>query len=130
MATDARHSAFVIPLEFVIRASPFLILVVAAPPDAGFVAPFGGAVEPLVHAPETIQSTRISRIGVVNDAVLERERAHARPLAYVRVHVCAAHGSELTRSVGRRAGRSRGDRLLLFVVVVDSLALFLFRERS
>src|SRR6266550_1794153 len=107
-----------------------LILVVAAPPDAGFVASLGGAVEPLVHAPESVQSARISGIGVVDDAVLERERAHARPLAYVRVHVGSAHGGELTGSVGRRARRYRGNRFLALVVVVDSLALFLFRERG
>src|SRR5438132_4229813 len=107
-----------------------LILVVAAPPDAVFVASLGGAVEPLIHTPKPIQSACVSRIGVVNDAVFERERAHARPLAYVRVHVGSAHGGELTGSVGRRARRYRGNRLLALVVVVDSLALFLFRERG
>src|SRR5438132_10437895 len=107
-----------------------LVLVVAAPPDARFVAPLGRAIEPLVHAPQAVQSARIGGIGVVNDAVLERERAHARPLAYVGVHVGAAHGSELTDAVGCRARRYRGDRFLLFVVVFDALALFLFRERG
>src|SRR5213075_646405 len=108
--------------------SALVVLVVAAPPDTGLVAPFGGAVEPLVHAPEAVQSARIGGIGVVDDAVLERERAHARSLAYVRVHVGSAHGSELTGSVGGRARRYRGDRFLAFVVVFDPLALFLFRE--
>src|SRR5207249_7304073 len=101
-----------------------------APPDAGLVAPLGRSIEPLVHSPQTVQSARIGRISMVNDAVLERERAHARPFAYVRVHVGAAHGSELTGPVGCRARRYRGDRFLLFVVVVDSLALFLLRERG
>src|SRR6266567_1102217 len=104
-----------------------LVLVVATPPDAGLIAPLGRAIEPLVHAPEAVQSARIGRIGVVDNAVLKRERAHARSLAYVRVHVGSAHGSELTGSVGCRARRYRGDRFLLFVVVVDRLALFLFR---
>src|SRR5438132_8463489 len=107
-----------------------LVLVVAAPPDAGLVASLGGAIEPLVHAPEAIQSARIRGIRVIDHAVLERERAHARPLADVGVHVGSAHGSELTGSVGCRARRYRGDRFLAFVVVVDSLALFLLRERG
>ena len=107
-----------------------LVLVVAAPPDAGLVAPLRRAVEPLVHAPEAIQSARVGKIGVVNDPVLERERAHAWPLTYVRVHVGTAHGSELTGSVGCRARRYRGDRFLAFVIVFDALALFLFRERG
>src|SRR3989338_1574657 len=63
--------------------SALVVLVVAAPPAARLVAPLGCAVEPLVHAPEAVQSARISGIGVVDDAVLERERAHARPLARV-----------------------------------------------
>src|SRR5206468_1447766 len=62
------------------RRSALVVLVVAAPPDARLVAPLGGAVEPLVHGPEAVQSARIGGIGVVDDAVLERERAHARPL--------------------------------------------------
>ena len=66
-----------------------LVLVVATPPDAGLVAPLGRAVEPLIHAPEAVQSTGISGIGVLDDAVLQCERAHARPLTYVRVHVVA-----------------------------------------
>ena len=40
-----------------------------------------GAVEPLVHTPEAVQSARISGIGVVDDAIFEHERAHARPVA-------------------------------------------------
>src|SRR6266513_740005 len=92
-------------LDFGFGSRLGLVLVVAFPPDAMLVAPLGGAVEPLIHSPEAVQSARVSRIGVVDDAVLQRERAHARPLAYVRVHVGAAHGSELTGSVGCRARR-------------------------
>src|SRR5208337_66578 len=33
----------------------WLVFVVAAPPDARLVTPLGGAVEPLVHAPEAVQ---------------------------------------------------------------------------
>src|SRR5215468_2078081 len=75
--------------------SALVVLVVAAPPDARLVASPGGAVEPLVHAPEAIQSARIGGIGVVDDAVLEHERAHARPLARVSGHVDSASGCHL-----------------------------------
>src|SRR5918992_694994 len=68
-------------------ASLAVVLVVAAPPDARLVAPLRGAVEPLVHAPEAIQPARVRRVGVVDDAVLERERAHTRLLAHVRGRV-------------------------------------------
>src|SRR5215831_16096092 len=54
-----------------------VILVVAAPPCAFLVASLGGAVEPLEHAPEAVQPARVRGIGVVDDAILERERAHA-----------------------------------------------------
>src|SRR5881409_3687192 len=83
--------------------SALVVLVVAAPPGARLVAPLGGAVEPLVHAPEAVQSARIGGIGVVDGAVLERERAHARPLARVRGHVGSGHGSERSGPVGCRA---------------------------
>src|SRR6266851_7865113 len=61
--------------------SALVVLVVAAPPEALLVAPLGGAVEPLVHAPEAVHSSRIGGIGVVDHTFLERERAHARSLA-------------------------------------------------
>src|SRR6202042_3684351 len=75
--------------------SALLVLVVTAPPVACLVAPPGGAVEPLVRSPEAVQSARIGGIGVVDDAVLEQERAHARPLARVRGHVSSGHGRVL-----------------------------------
>src|SRR6266516_1129090 len=53
------------------RRSALVVLVVAAPPDARLVAPPGGAVEPLVHAPEGVQSARVGGIGVV-----DRGRSH------------------------------------------------------
>src|SRR5438309_2303813 len=91
-------------------ASRLGLVLVVAPPDAILVASLGRSVEPLVHAPQAVQSTRIGGISVVDDAVLERERAHARSLAYVRVHVGSAHGGELTGAVGGRARRYRNDR--------------------
>src|SRR5436190_2285155 len=83
--------------------SALLILVVAAKPEARLVASLGCAVEPLVHAPETVQSARISGIGVIDDAVLAHERAHAGPLARVRGHVGSAHGGERSGTIRCRA---------------------------
>src|SRR2546428_7513909 len=113
-----------------------IVLVVAAPPDARLVAPLGGAVEPLVHAPEAVQSARIGGIGVVDNAVLEHERAHARPLARVRGHVGSGHG----RVLGDRplalfrygvADPAFRPRRLAPVVVFDGpLALLLLGERD
>jgi len=71
------------------------VFVMAAKPDARLIPPFGRPVEPLVHAPETVQSTCIGGIGVVNDAVLEHKRAHARPLAGVRGNIASSHGCNL-----------------------------------
>src|SRR3989338_5550035 len=109
--------------------SALVVLVVAAPPAARLVAPLGCAVEPLVHAPEAVQSARISGIGVVDDAVLERERAHARPLARVRGYVGSGHG----RGLGDRslaAGFPDQRRLAPVVVFDEPLALLLLGERD
>src|SRR5688572_2580185 len=107
--------------------SALAVLVVAAPPDARLVASLGSPVEPLVHAPEAVETARIGGIGVVDDAVLEHERAHARPLARVRGHVGSAHDREDDRPLvaGVRARRPR----LAPVVVFDApLALLLLGE--
>ncbi len=45
--------------------------------DHRFIPSTRCAVEPLVHAPETVQAARVGRVSVVDDPVLERERAHA-----------------------------------------------------
>src|SRR6266566_1041139 len=110
-----------------------VVLVVAAPPDARLVATLGGAVEPLVHAPDSVHPARIGGIGVVDDAVLERERAHARPIAMVRSRVGSAHGRELglrplaTTLLTRAPLKHR----LAPVVVFDAyLALPLLGERD
>ena len=96
------------------------------------VAPLGGAVEPLVHAPEAVHSARIGGIGVVDDAVLEHERAHARPLARERGHVGSGHCRELADrplAAGSRPASSVG--CLATVVVFDApLALLLLGERD
>src|SRR3712207_3129985 len=110
--------------------SALVVLVMAAPPDACLVAPLGCAVEPLVRAPEAVQSARIGGIGVVDDAVLARERAHARPIALVGGRVGAAHGRELGLRSGTAAllARAPRERRLALVIVFDPLAPFSLGE--
>src|SRR5262245_22148422 len=102
-----------------------VVLVVAAPPHAGLVAAFGCAVEPLVHAPETVHAARVAGIGVVDDAVFEHERAHSRPLARVGGRVGSAH----SRAGHLPAFLAFAIRRLAAVVVFDTfLALLLLGE--
>src|SRR5687767_5706069 len=63
--------------------SAALVLIVAAPPEARLVASLGGAIEPWIHAPDPVQSARVGRVGVMDHAVLEHERAHPRTVARV-----------------------------------------------
>src|SRR6266446_2700505 len=108
--------------------SALVVLVVAAPPEALLVAPLGGAVEPLVHAPEAVHSARIGGIGVVDHTFLERERAQARSLARVRGHVGSGRGRELVRRPPAATLLSRAPlkhRLALVVVFDAALALLL-----
>src|SRR6266852_4000582 len=75
-----------------------VVLVVAAPPEAGLVATEWRAVEPRVHAPEAVNPALVRRVGVVDDAILERERAHAGPF------------SPVGRPVRSNARRELGDK--------------------
>src|SRR5262245_19252128 len=101
------------------------VLVVAAPPEARLVASPGGAVEPLVHAPEAVDSARVGGIGVVDNAILERERAHARPLARVRGRIRPGRGRHLN---DRSLAAAQLPRPLVPVVVLDALALLRLGE--
>src|ERR1700681_953304 len=65
------------------------------------VSPERRSVEPLVHPPERVEPARIGGVRVVNDAVLERERAHPWPFPRVRGPV---------RARGRRPRRQRPVR--------------------
>src|ERR1700688_5109927 len=65
-----------------------VVLVVASPPQAALVRTEWRAVEPLVHAPKPVNPALVRRVGVVHNAVLERERAHAGPFAPVGCPVC------------------------------------------
>src|SRR4029453_12198979 len=84
------------------------------------VAPAWGGVEPLVHAPEGVQPADVCRVGVVDDPVLERERAHARRLPQSRRHVRAIDGkslfvAELAAGIHRAEVVLDGSRLLLLL---------------
>src|SRR2546428_1494048 len=82
-----------------------VVLIVAAPPQAGFVATEWRAIEPLVHTPEVINPALVRRVGVVHHAVLERKRAHTRPFAPVR------------RPVRPNARRDRGDERIFLATL-------------
>src|SRR3989442_12562601 len=107
--------------------SSLVVLVVAAPPQARLVAPLGRAVEPLVHAPEAVQSAGIRGIGVVDDAVLERERAHARRLSRIRCGVGSNRGRHLGDRTLRAGLQRRTKTLWAEVVIGDSRPLLLLR---
>src|SRR5476649_338078 len=68
------------------------IFVMAAPPGPLLIASLGCAVEPLIHAPKPVQPAPIGGIGVVDDAILEREGAHAGPLAKICRRIGSTHG--------------------------------------
>src|SRR6266436_5383565 len=106
-----------------------VVLVVAAPPEAGLVATEWRAVEPLVHAPEDVQPALVRRVGVVYDAILERERAHAGPFSPVRRPV----RSNARRDLGERwtllAGLRRPHVHRAEVVLDDSRLLLLLGVR-
>src|SRR5512133_4387274 len=76
-----------------------VVLVMATPPGAGLVAAERRPVEPLVHPPEPVEPARIGGVRVVDDAVLERERAHARRFAQERGRIGACTLGEPTHSI-------------------------------
>src|SRR6202040_495461 len=76
-------------------------------------------------------------IGVVEDVVLARERAHARPVTMVAGYVGSRHGRELglrrlaATLVARAPAKYVARRRLAPIVVFKSpLALLLLRERD
>ena len=71
------------------------VLVVPPKPRPRFVAPLLRPVEPLVHSPECVEAAGVGGVGVVDDAVGERERAHPGRFAGVGGDVGAGHGREL-----------------------------------
>src|SRR5215216_2311945 len=100
----------------------------AAEPEPGLVSSFRCPVEPLVHAPEGVHSTGEGRVRVVDDSVLERERAYPRRLPRIGRRVGSAHGCELREPTAR----AFEDRLRVHraIVVFDApLALLLLGDR-
>ena len=96
--------------------SAIAVLVLAAPArrPSCFAAALGARSKPLVHGTEGFQSARIAGIRVVDDAVLDHERADARPLGvYVAtsVPVMAANSATspwLLRIAGTTAAPGSG----------------------
>jgi hypothetical protein len=70
------------------------VLVVPVKPRRRFVPPIRCPIEPLVHSPERVEAARIGGVCVVDDAVGECERTHARGLAGVGGDISAGHGRE------------------------------------
>ena len=75
------------------------VLVVAPKPRPRFVPPIRRPVEPLVHSPERVEAARVGGVCVVDDAVGECVRAHARRLAGVGRDVGAGHGREIAYAI-------------------------------
>src|SRR5262245_7362017 len=98
-----------------------------APPDTRLVASLRGAVQPLVHSPEAVQTARISGVSVVDNAALEHKRAHAGPLARVSVGVSSGHGCVHGDRLRDRR-RVHGVTTPLVVVLNGPLALLLLGE--
>src|SRR5262249_37537415 len=91
------------------------------------VRPLGSRSEPLPHATEGMQPARIGRIGMVDDAVLEHESAHARPLAQVRGPINP--GSPYTLIIGRKRpkpGAGWLQRVFAVIVVFDASIALIF----
>src|SRR5205823_6243017 len=109
--------------------SGLVVLVVATPPVGCLVAALGGAVEPLIRAPQAVEAARVGGIGVVDSAVLEHERAHAGLLPNVCGDVGASHGSPFGWPIGGQAcGERCGRGPWLVIVLVGSRALLLLRR--
>src|SRR4051812_18788992 len=106
-----------------------------APPDSGLVAPLRSPIEPLVHAPDAVESARVRGIRVIDDAVFEHERTQARPLARVRGDIGSSHGRDLGDRPFALLGQCVADALqrpggLAAIVVFNAaLALLLLGER-
>jgi len=65
------------PCAIVLSLSAVVLVVAAEPRHVALVAAERGAVEPLPHGPEPVEAPRVRGVGVVDDPVLEDERAHA-----------------------------------------------------
>src|SRR6185436_8355981 len=105
-----------------------VVLVVAAPPYVRLVAPSGRAIEPLVHRPQAVEPARVRGIGVIDDAVLERECARTRPFARVRGNVGSGRSRHLRNGPlhpGPGLAPGRRDGILAREVVFDAAVALL-----
>src|SRR5262249_21369250 len=99
------------------------VLVMQLPPEPLLVAAQWRAIEPLVHAPQRNEPPPVAGIAVAARALIEHERAHARPLADVGGRIRTAARRELID--GRRAAFQRPGALTTVVVVDAAFALLL-----
>src|SRR5262245_28653895 len=100
----------------------------AAPPEPSLVATLGSAVEPLIHAPEAVQAARVGGVRMIDDAVLQRERAHAGPLSPEGRPVGADAGGDLGADAVRVDLERRLLVGLLEVVLGHAPALLLLGD--
>src|SRR5215212_7685011 len=106
----------------------WLILIVAAHPESALIPPQRRSVEPLVHAPEPVQSARERGIGVVYDAVFKHERAHAGRLARECRPVGTCRCGNLRLHFWRLLGRACRESAFAVVVHGGSRTLLLLGE--
>ena len=109
------------------------VLVVAAPPGACLIATLGSAVKPLPHAPEGVESARIGRVSMVDDAVYKSEGAHSRPFAQIGrpIDSSSKYILGVNRAVARLGPAGWLPGVLASKVVFDaSVALLLLRTEA
>src|SRR5450830_215215 len=114
------------------------VFVVAAPPDTLFIAALGRAVEPLIHAPDSVQPTGIAGVGVVDLALFKHEGAETGPFANEGGYVGTGGGGgpgnrtfttlQLPLLDGLASLWTRQRRLAQIVVDDDAFALLLLAE--
>src|SRR5918995_992937 len=90
----ARHEAAIesLAVVLVVATVPVGTSEVTESSHHRLVAAAWRAVEPLVHAPEPVQPAHVSRVRVVDDVVVGRERAHAWRFSRDRSRVRAVNG--------------------------------------
>src|SRR3984957_1635395 len=97
-----------------------LVLVTMAQPCAVVVTPLGCAIEPLIHAPNTIHAAGIGGIGVIHDAVLEHEGAQPRPVTREGGHIGAGRSGNFPHETFLAVAKPFAHRSLASVVVLNT----------
>jgi hypothetical protein len=109
------------------------VLVMAADPVFGrvpFVAAIRHAVEHWIEPEHEFAAPCVGRVGVVHEAVFEREGAHAWQLSQVSGQVGTDRGRELRDCVPLDTRFQDGQQLDRAVVVSGAAALLLLSERN